>query len=105
MKIYNAAILVASLLSGIGSVLANDNGERGDRAESQQHRDVRTEQRQPERSATTDRPVEADNNRRAAERSNPADQNKHANHLSAEERRALRQQINEAGQDIYNRQR
>lgn len=105
MKIYTAAILVASLLFGIGGVLANDNGERSDRAETQQRRDVRSEQRQPERGATADRPAEVENARRTAERSNPNDPNKHANHLSAEERRALRQQINEAGQDIYNRQR
>ena len=81
----------------------NDNGERGDRSD-QQRRD-RGEHRQQERSSAAERRAAFDSRRPEVERVNQLEQSRRANHLSAEERRALRQQINEAGQDIYNRQR
>ena len=101
-NVYAAAGSALILFFGIANVQANDNGERGDRTEAQQRHDHRNEQRQQERSAAEHR-AEVDARRLTAERT--ADQSRHPNHLSTEERRALRQQINEAGQDIYNRQR
>ena len=103
MKIFYAVASLAILLPlGAANVHANDSGDRGDRSDSQQRRDNRGEQRQQDRLAA-ERRAEADSRRVAAERM--YEQNKHPNHLSAEERRALRQQINEAGQDLYNRPR
>ena len=96
------ASLALILAFGLTDTLANDSGERGDRSETQQRRDQRNEQRQQDR-FNAERRAETESRRSASDRT--VEQNRHPNHLSAEERRALRQQINEAGQDIYNRQR
>jgi hypothetical protein len=103
MKINHVAAGLAFLLSlGLQNTRANDSGERGDRSDTQQRRDHRSEQRQQDR-ITVERRAETEPRRPTVDRM--VEQNRHPNHLSAEERRALRQQINEAGQDIYNRQR
>lgn len=102
---YVVASFAIMLMLGVANAHANDSGDRSDRgkwADVQQRHDSRSEQRQQERIAV-DRRVESDSRRLSVERM--TEQNRHANHLSAEERRALRQQINEAGQDIYNRHR
>ncbi len=103
MKSHHVVTGLVFLLSfGLPFARANDNGERGERFETQQRRDYRNEQRQQDR-LSAERRAETQSRRSASERT--LEQNRHPNHLSAEERRALRQQINEAGQDIYNRQR
>ena len=97
------ASLALMLLTSMQFAHGNDNGERGDRSD-QQRRD-RSEQRQQERSNAADRRAAFDSRRPEVDRVNQTEQTRRANHLSAEERRALRQQINEAAQDIYNRRR
>lgn len=101
MKIYTAFISLAVTLLIGSSVAFADNNDRTER----QQRDARAEQRKLERLGNAERRAEFEARRASDERANPSDQGKHANHLSADQRRALRQQINEAGQDIYGRRR
>ena len=101
MKIHYAVIsLAATLLIGSSLAVADNN----DRSERQQ-REQRAEQRKQERLGNAERRAEFEARRASEEKANSPDQSKHANHLSADQRRALRQQINEAGQDIYGRRR
>lgn len=111
MKISNVtAGFALLLLFSMHGVSANDNGDRGDHGErgnrsEEQRRGGSGESRQQSHNNAVERRTEIESHRLAAERTLPSEQGKRANHLSPEERRALRQQINEAGQDIYNRQR
>lgn len=97
---YTAAALIMTLWMSANTAFA-DNNDRPER----HPRDTRAEQRQQEKATSVERRVDSETRNPPAERPSQADQSKHANHLSADERRALRQQINEAGQNIYARQR
>ncbi len=97
---YTVAALIISLGMSANSALA----DKKDHAEEHQ-RDASADQRLHEKAVTFERRAESESRHPPLERPAQADQSKHANHLSAGERRALRQQINEAGQDIYGRQR
>ena len=89
---FNAISLAAVLLL---SGLTAHAGDHNDRAE---RREARAEQRQQEHADRQERKV---GQRQVAE---PQPEGGHRGaKMSPEERRALRRQINEAGQDIYTR--
>ena len=98
---YIAAQFALGLILGLGvSIAFADNNDRSER----QQRDTHAEQRQHERSRDAEQRGENEPHRLSIERANQSEEVRHVNHLSADQRRALRQQINEAGQDIYARQ-
>ncbi len=78
--------------------------DKEDRPDRRQHEE-RAEQKQQDRFIRSEQRVDNEPRRQSNERGNQIDQGRRSNHLSADERRALRQQINEAGQDIYSRRR
>lgn len=105
----NPKLNVFSRVAGIAMILAlNLNcaqaGEHGDRAE---RREARMEQRTHERAAQQDHQA-AQRDRQTAQQG-PASAEvqpeppRKPGRMTPEERRALRRQINEAGQDIYSR--
>ena len=95
--------LSAMLLNVAVIVHADDRTERGERVERQSHTDNRNETRQRERAAVQERQFDVETRQSPSDIQFQAESGKRFGHLTADERRALRRQINEAGQDIYTR--
>ena len=108
----NPKLNVFSRVAGIAMILAlnlncaqaGEHGERNDRAE---RREARMEQRTHERAAQQDHQA-AQQDRQTAQQGPASAEVKpelprRPGRMTPEERRALRRQINEAGQDIYSR--
>ena len=101
---FNAVTLSVLLLIAGSLAHADGQSNRSDRSERQTHREIRPDSRQQERStATSERQIDTESRQSLMDAQFQAESGKRFGHLSADERRALRRQINEAGQDIYSR--
>ena len=103
MKMALTRISIALLLAaGAVSAVANPYGREEREAARQQQREGRTEQREALRGEVQSQRQEERRRDVAPPPQQVApDQARRPGKLSPEERRALRQQINEAGHDIY----
>ena len=102
MKMALTRISIALLLAaGAVSAVANPYGREEREAARQQQREGRMEQREAPRGEVQSQRQEERRRDVAPPQQAAPDQARRPGKLSPEERRALRQQINEAGHDIY----
>ena len=105
-NLFSVASLSVALLSVMTWVHAGDRNEHAERHEaraeqrSEQRTEQRGEQQAQEHARNQERKVEE---RQAAGTESQPEAFKKPQRMTPEERRALRRQINEAGQDIYSR--
>lgn len=106
--LLKAISLSIVLLSGMVSVHAGEHPDHPDRPDRAERREARIEHRQEQQQRRAENQErKAENQERRAEQQGPAEGSaeagKKSGRMTPEERRALRRQINEAGQDIYTR--